>query len=152
MAFCAGPVGNILRMWGSGVLIYDSTNPSQVIQGGVEFNFHPGSDSETPEPYIADWVSKNVPDASGAVPAFRGLCYVMFQDFPMSDFSNSIPSITAEITTVNSWSPSLKQFTNIEPVVQDLTGYAGGEGGNSNPDTGDAGDEGAANGGDDGTA
>jgi hypothetical protein len=34
---------------------------------------------------------------AGNVPAFRGLCYLVFDDLQLKDFANRIPNISAEV-------------------------------------------------------
>jgi hypothetical protein len=107
MAYCQGPVDNCIRMWADGKLIYDQTNQSQVVDHGINFYFHRGTEDELPEPLIQDWVKGAVPTAPFSTPAYRGLCYMVFPNFPLSKFGNRVPSITAEISnsaaTVSPW-------------------------------------------------
>jgi hypothetical protein len=83
----------VLRLWADGKLIYDKTGlEPDVARPGLRFRFHPGSETQLPDPLIEAHVGE------GRAPAHRGLCHLVFEDLPLADFGNRIPNITAEIT------------------------------------------------------
>jgi hypothetical protein len=93
IAFGEGPAEDVLRIWADGKLIYDKTGlQSDVAKPYLRFRFHPGSETQLPDPLIEAHVG------DGRAPAHRGLCYLVFEDLPLADFGNRIPNITAEIT------------------------------------------------------
>jgi hypothetical protein len=53
--------------------------------------FYGGAEDQTADPAIAD-----IEGAANA-PAFRGHCYVVFEDMPLADFGNRIPQLQIEI-------------------------------------------------------
>lgn len=57
-----------------------------------DFKFYGGTEDQLQDPTMIV--------ASGAenTPAYRGLVYLMFTNFPLQDFGNRIPTITAEVT------------------------------------------------------
>ncbi|HEY4941650.1 MAG TPA: glycoside hydrolase/phage tail family protein [Rhizomicrobium sp.] len=81
VGLCAGAT-RIGRVWADGNLIDLSRFTTR---------FYPGSESQTPDPLIAD-----IEGADNA-PAFRGLAYVVFEDMPLADFANRIPQLQFEI-------------------------------------------------------
>ena len=107
----AQPAG-IRRMWAGPDLIYDAsddaslterlnlteilTNIVEVIAGiramsaQLSFTFYDGSDDQLPDPTIESY------ETAGTVPAFRGLAYVVFDDFQLAKYSNQIPPIIIE--------------------------------------------------------
>jgi hypothetical protein len=115
MGICKGPMQAIRRIWANGKLVYDYSNPSNFenLSGSssmlTNFTFYPGDESQQPDPTMQA--------ALGAanVPAYRGLCYVVFNELDLSSWGNYIPSFTFEVmssaTTVqyngilSSWSP-----------------------------------------------
>lgn len=106
IAFCEGP-GQILRIWADSKLIYDVTGKTAVsLDTGLSNNgtavtvsFSPtlysGSETQLPDPVIQ--ADKGV----GNTPAFRGMVYAVFHNFPLADFGNRIPNIRAEISSGN---------------------------------------------------
>lgn len=143
MGLCEGPVDEVLRIWADNNLIYNKYNPddedlvgpgfttrdndntgkgSQRAVGGKKgsgghsgrfvFRFHDGSEEQLPDPYM---VKK---EGEENVPAYRGLAYLMFEDFALEDFGNRIPTITAEIAT-KSQSKSLVLRMENDPTVPD---------------------------------
>jgi hypothetical protein len=154
VAFCEGPISQVIRIWANGQIIYDATSVDDIAVKNIAFHFHNGDNSQGPEGYIQDWVSKNVTDASGAVPSFRGTCYILFPDFPMNDFSNTIPSISAELSTVQpDTQNTLSQWSNIVPAAPETASYGegGGEGGVGEGSDGGSGGSGGDTGGGAGT-
>ncbi len=105
VAFCEGPVDAVLRLWADGQLIFDARTPYAALGNAISFVFLPGTEDQLPDPLILDWVSKNVPSAPDAAPAFRGLAYVMFTDLDLTKFGSRTPAISAEIS--NSGQPNL---------------------------------------------
>jgi hypothetical protein len=93
IAFGEGRAEDVLRLWADGKLIYDKTGLEvDVARPGLRFRFHPGSETQLPDPLIEARVGE------GRAPAHRGLCQLVFEDLPLADFGNRIPNITAEIT------------------------------------------------------
>ena len=107
IGFCEGPA-DILRIWADSKLIYDRTGKTAVSldtgitnSGGVaqtaQFTpvIYSGSATQNPDPTI------QAIEGINNTPAFRDTCYVVFNDFPLADFGNRIPSFRAEISTGN---------------------------------------------------
>ena len=83
VAFCEGGGDVSLgRVWADG-------NELDLSQYG--YHFHDGSEAQEPD----DWIEGV--EGTGAVPAYRGLCYLVFHLMPLGDFGNRMPQITAEI-------------------------------------------------------
>lgn len=92
IAFGEGEAADLLRIWADGKLIYDKTasNPD-VAKVGLNFRFYPGSEDQIADPAIV------AEKGAANTPAFRGLCYAVFEELPLADFGNRVPNITAEI-------------------------------------------------------
>jgi hypothetical protein len=92
MGFCKGPVADIRRLWCDGKLIYDVTTPGrQTNNQKYTLRFYYGDEDQFPDGLIED------DRGAGNAPAYRGLCYIVFQDMPLEDFGNRIPQMTAEV-------------------------------------------------------
>jgi hypothetical protein len=79
-------------MWSDGKLIFDKRSVTTAThKRGLKFRFYPGDETQIVDPAIE--ADKGV----GNAPAFRGTCYIVFEDVPLADFGNRIPNITAEI-------------------------------------------------------
>jgi len=80
VGLCEGQCARIGRVWANGALLDLSR---------FTWRFHAGSESQAPDPVIAE--------IEGAAPAYRGLCYVVFEDMPLAEFGNRIPQLQFEV-------------------------------------------------------
>lgn len=82
-AFCEGAERLFLgRVWADGRVIDLST---------LNYRFYSGSDTQNPDAKI------EATEGVGFVPAFRGICYLVFEDLELTQFGNRIPQINVEI-------------------------------------------------------
>jgi hypothetical protein len=86
VALSARPILGVRRIWADGNLLRGSAGDWKVRTG---FRLHPGSEDQPVDPLIAA--------AEGAAPAHRGLAYAVFEDMPLAEFGNRIPSLTFEV-------------------------------------------------------
>jgi len=94
IAFGEGVTEDVLRIWADGKLIFDRTSTSDDIsKANLSFRFYPGDETQEPDSLIEADIGVN------STPAFRGITYIVFDTFPLKDYGNRIPSITAEITS-----------------------------------------------------
>jgi hypothetical protein len=89
VSFGEGEADDLLRLWADGKLIYDRTGSTSF--GGYKFRFYRGSETQQPD-FLME-ADKGV----GNVPAHRGMCYLVAELWPLANFGNRIPNITAEI-------------------------------------------------------
>ena len=83
VAFCEGGDDVALgRVWADG-------NELDLSQYG--YHFYNGSEDQGPDSWIESI------EGTGAVPAYRGICYLVFNLLPLDAFGNRMPQITAEI-------------------------------------------------------
>jgi len=80
VAFCEGEVTHIGRIWADGEVLDTE---------GLNIRFYRGSESQLPDSLIAA--------KQGVAPAYRGLCYVVFERLPLTPFGNRIPNISVEL-------------------------------------------------------
>ncbi len=85
IALCEGPIDDIVRVWADAKLL-DPTNA-----GSVAFRLYKGTEDQMPDPFIESF------EGVGKTPAYRGMTYVVIEDFPLADYGNRIPNFTFEI-------------------------------------------------------
>ncbi|MCP3899117.1 MAG: hypothetical protein GY707_05220 [Desulfobacteraceae bacterium] len=124
IAFCEGPVQSIKRIWADSVLIYDMSvggttsayQASEEESGG--FEIYKGTSNQP-----SDWFLESInPDT----PAYRGVCYIRFQDFQLEKYGNRIPNITAEIVKEGLYEHVAmeKGGYNYIDELKDISGYS----------------------------
>jgi hypothetical protein len=83
VAFCeGGDKVELGRIWLDNKLVDKSS---------LDFAFYTGSETQLPDPTIQSV------DGTDNTPAFRGICYIVFTDMNLKDYSNRIPQVSAEI-------------------------------------------------------
>ncbi|MCF6322359.1 MAG: glycine zipper domain-containing protein, partial [Rhizobiaceae bacterium] len=94
VGICAGPVSRIGRIWADG---------KELDLPKFKHRIYHGSQVQQSDPLIEALQSP------GNTPAYRGLAYVVFEDFPLGDFGNRIPQMTFEvIRTIGEFEQSIK--------------------------------------------
>lgn len=83
VAFCEGGEGTSLgTVWADG---------KELDLSQFNWRFYNGADQQLPDTHIESI------EGAGAVPAYRGICYLVFEAMDVSKFGNRVPQITAEI-------------------------------------------------------
>jgi hypothetical protein len=77
-----GEVHHLGRVWADGKLFDLSAATTR---------FYPGTDDQTADPLMTEI------EGAGNVPAYRGLCYLVFEDLPLAQFGNRIPQLQFEL-------------------------------------------------------
>lgn len=85
VAFCEGEVAHLGRIWADGRVLETD---------GLNIRFYPGSQTQPVDGLI---VAKQ---GSGGAPAYRGVCYIVFEGLPLKQFGNRLPVINAELCRV----------------------------------------------------
>ncbi len=101
----------ILRMWADGKIIYDARSGQNIRKEGLDFVFHSGSEVQLPDASIVE--DKGAADT----PAYRGLCYAVFNRLPLKDFGNRLPNIVVEILFRSVLAGDLPDGTKTESVA-----------------------------------
>lgn len=93
VGLCLGPVATVRHIWADTKVIYDATasNTQSTEKYPGVVRIHRGGEDEEPDPTMEMFLG------AGNVPAFRGLCYLVFDDLQLKDFANRIPNISAEV-------------------------------------------------------
>ena len=82
VGLCAGKATGIGRVWADGTPIDLSQFTTR---------FYPGDETQSEDPLIREI------EGEGNTPAYRGLCYVVFEDMKLAQFGNRIPQLQFEI-------------------------------------------------------
>ena len=83
IAVCEGEVAQVNRVWADSKLLDLSKGTYRVYKG---------TETQMPDALIEGF------HGVGATPAYRGLAYVVIEDFPLADFGNRIPNFSFEVT------------------------------------------------------
>ena len=81
IGLCEGEIAGVDRIWANGAPLETR---------GLDMRVYRGAEDEVPDPII-------VATEGGAVPAFRGTAYVVFEDFPLGDYGNRLPQFNFEV-------------------------------------------------------
>lgn len=101
IAICEGEITTINRVWADAKLLDLSQGTYRIYTGGED---------QQPDPLIESY------EGVDRTPAYRGLAYVVIEDFPLADFGNRIPNFTFEVTR------QLSQVdADAQPVEQAIT-------------------------------
>lgn len=82
VAVCEGEVSDILRIW---------ADAKQLDMSGYTIRIYKGSETQTPDSLIQSI------EGAAKTPAYRGLSYVVFENFPLADYGNRIPNFSFEV-------------------------------------------------------
>ncbi len=82
IAICEGEINEVLRIW---------ADAKQLDLSQYTMRIYKGSESQLPDTMIESY------EGVGNTPAYRGLAYVVLEDFPLGDFGNRIPNFTFEV-------------------------------------------------------
>ena len=140
IAFCEGPVTGVSRIWVNNKVFADWRDPTSeyfpvgsyalafvnlsttIDRGATYFSIYLGSESQTADASLVALLT----DAE--TPAYKGLCYIVFKDFPIGEFSG-VPNIEVEIGesiepedfTTWQWTPDAYMTVAKYEVYQSLT-------------------------------
>lgn len=101
IAICEGEIDEILRVWADSKVL----NPND-----GSFRLYKGGENQLPDTLIEGI------EGEGSVPAYRGLAYVIIEDFPLADYGNRIPNFTFEVKK-----KAINEDSEIVPVEDLIT-------------------------------
>jgi hypothetical protein len=103
VGLCEGEVSRLGRIWADGQLL-----PIE----GLTLRFYRGSETQVADSLIE---AKQGADA----PAYRGLCYLVFERLPIAQFGNRIPNISVELCrVVGELEPAIRAITVIPGATE----------------------------------
>ncbi len=97
VGLCEGEVSRLGRVWADGQVLETE---------GLALRFYRGAETQDPDSLI------EAKQGAGAAPAYRGLCYLVFERLPLGEFGNRIPNITVELCRV---------VGELEPLIRSVT-------------------------------
>ena len=104
VALCEGEVSRLGRVWADGDLLDTQT---------VSFRFYRGSESQAPDSLI------EAKQGAGNAPAYRGLCYLVFEQLDLTPFGNRIPIVSVELCrVVGELEPAIRAITVIPGATE----------------------------------
>ncbi|MBE7637067.1 hypothetical protein GUA87_09445 [Sneathiella sp. P13V-1] len=92
LAICKGEMGELLKIWADGNLIFDAQSSAAKKMKGLNFRFYPGSEDQSPDSIIQAEIGAD------NTPAYKGICYLVFDELPLSEFGNRLPNIEVMVT------------------------------------------------------
>lgn len=97
VAFSDRQAKELIGIYADGVLIYgnrDPDVPNVERMPELKFRFYRGTPTQNPDPLIQRYQGDDIP-------AFRGTCYIVFENFPLTQFGGRAPNISAVISFVD---------------------------------------------------
>ncbi len=82
IALCTGEISEIIRVWADAKLLDRSMGT---------YRLYKGDETQLPDPLM------EAVEGVGKIPAYRGLAYLVIEDFPLADYGNRIPNFTFEV-------------------------------------------------------
>ncbi|HUH77037.1 MAG TPA: hypothetical protein VLZ53_06725, partial [Devosia sp.] len=102
IALCEGEVHHMGRIWADGQLL----DPE-----GLNLRFYRGTQTQLPDGLIEA--------TQGVAPAYRGLCYLVVEQLPLSRFGNRIPQLSVELCrVVGALEPQIRAVTVIPGATE----------------------------------
>ncbi len=84
IGLCEGPIDEVVRIWADSTII----DPEQL---AGSYRIYQGDEAQMPDPVMEGF------EGSGNVPAYRGMAYIVLEDFPLEEFGNRVPNFTFEL-------------------------------------------------------
>ncbi|PUB13121.1 baseplate multidomain protein megatron [Yoonia sediminilitoris] len=114
LALGEGPVARVGRIWADG---------AEVSPEDLNMRFYPGSADQLPDPKIV------AVEGAANTPAYRGTCYVVFEDLELGQFGNRIPQFTFEVmrptpADITQTAPDLDQLVKGVALIPGTGEYA----------------------------
>lgn len=95
IGICEGPILGIRRIWANGKLIFnvgdDASADTFLASQENALTVYTGSASQIPNSTIEAY------EGAGNVPGYRGLAYVVLEDFQLAEYGNRIPNFEFEV-------------------------------------------------------
>ncbi len=82
IGICKGKIEDVTKIWADTKLLTANE---------INFRLYKGTEDQEPDPLIIS--------IEGSSPAYRGLAYIVIEDFPLADYGNRIPNFTFEVTS-----------------------------------------------------
>lgn len=118
---CQGPIAEVTRIWANNKLVYDvRSSPAIPIAETLKYaegiTIYKGTEDQLPDPELeAYWTTAETP-------AYRGLCYIVWNNHDLTDTGGAIPQYAFEVNgsrdlTVTSKPYPIEATDGIQPTV-----------------------------------
>lgn len=118
---CRGPIKAILRIWQNDKLVYDAREAPEIAAEdhqayADQITIYLGGEDQLPDPELeSQW-------GVDTTPAFRGLAYIVWNNFDLTDFGKSIPQYRFEVQIdgaerVTSTPYPVQALDKVSPIV-----------------------------------
>lgn len=101
VGLCEGEINDIVKVYADTELL-DLTK--------IKCRIYKGTDTQLPDTLIESI------EGAGKAPAYRGIAYIVFEDFPLTEYGNRVPNFTFEIKK----KPKLSQENSEQSSVEDM--------------------------------
>jgi hypothetical protein len=98
IAICEGEIDEVIRVWADSMVLTQNV----LAANHGRYNVHLGDETQPPDDIIAKY------KAAGTFPAYRGIAYVVIEDFPLAEFGNRIPNFSFEVRRSVRFKPSVE--------------------------------------------
>ena len=92
VALASRPLLSVGRIWADGKLLRGAAGDMKV---GGTFRLHSGTGDQAADPLLS------AAEGAARCPAYRGLAYAVFEDLPLGEFGNRIPTLSFEVIADN---------------------------------------------------
>lgn len=82
VALCEGKIARVGRIWADGV---------EIDREAVTWRLYKGAEDQMPDPLL------EAVEGDGAVPAYRGTAYIVFEDLDLTPYGNRVPQFAFEV-------------------------------------------------------
>lgn len=116
IGLCAGPIIGVRRIWIGPDLFYDagSTDPDTIAASNaaaVGFRVYVGSDTQAPDPRMQATLGV------ANTPAYRGLAYLVFEDFALAKYGNSLAGAQVKVEVFTAGSITMPFVVGSTPSI-----------------------------------
>lgn len=117
VSFGVGPIDAARRIFADGKILVDLRDDTDAETALATFDaveairFYPGTETQDRDPLI------EAVEGTDATPAYRGQCYIVFDNLQLADFGNRIPNITVELVASATTGPNTLDSTDIIDVL-----------------------------------
>lgn len=125
VGLCQGPIIGVRRIWVGSKLLYDAgSNDVETVLAGNSANqywtLHNGSETQLPDPRMQAALGV------ANTPAFRGLAYIVLNDYPLADHGNSLlgAQVKVEVVTAGSMDVTAQTFQSTYSTTHSTSAFS----------------------------
>lgn len=104
IAICEGVIDDALRVWADAKEVNLAANASS-------YRLYKGSETQNPDPTIESF------EGVDKTPAYRGIAYIVVEDFPLAVFGNRIPNFTFEVRKTTAGSAPMEDLVKSLVII-----------------------------------